>query len=92
MANRDKSQGFGFLYGDLSTIVAQKNFQQANHSKTVNLNRDPIALRPLDENSNETNKDPIHQVKENLDRLQNLHHKLHAILNDLNHLSTKKKS
>lgn len=29
----------------------------------------------------------IQQIKENLDRLQHLHHKLHAMLEELNHIT-----
>ncbi len=43
-----------------------------------------MAKKPMDER--------IKQIKDNLDRLQSLHHKLHAVLDELSTASRKKKT
>ena len=109
MAQRDTSQGFGFVYLDISKILAQRAELEKNTSgpintgdaKTINFNKDPrVAPRVSNPTSNPVNNlnDPARersaaaqQIRENLDRLQSLHHKLHAMLEELNHLTDKKK-
>jgi len=48
-------------------------------SNVTNLNKQPMDAR-------------IKQIKDNLDRLQSLHHKLHAVLDELSTASRKKKT
>ena len=98
MASRDKSQGFGFVYVDLKQLMNQRDelaknplHPQGQTAQVVNLNRD--AKRVTDGAAVETKKPELkfpasgatlEQIRENLDRLQSLHHKLHAVLDELN--------
>lgn len=82
MAQRDKSQGFGFVYIDIKKLLAQSGTEPVMepNAKAVNLNRDPYAPKIASE-----------QVKTNLDRLSALHHKLHVLMEELNQLTKKRK-
>ena len=82
MAQRDKSQGFGFVYIDIKKLLAQKSAEPVMepNAKAVNLNRDPYAPEVASK-----------QVKSNLDRLSALHHKLHVLMEELNQLTKKRK-
>ncbi len=104
MASRDKSQGFGFMYMDLAQLVAQRDEIQKNpnslinqNAHTINFNKDPqikSVPRPTPISTVESvqeRKQAIHQIRENLDRLQSLHHKLHAMLEELNQITDDKK-
>jgi hypothetical protein len=110
MATRDKSQGFGFMYVDITRLLAQRDELKKNEDapvttaghQTINFNRDREPLRVV---SNPADRAPvatptdsvrersqaIHQIRENLDRLQSLHHKLHAMLEELNGITADKK-
>ncbi len=101
MASRDKSQGFGFVYVDLAKILAERDKidPQSNapiHTKdapVINFNKD-TNVRPIAETPSQDSKDrttAISQIRENLDRLQSLHHKLHAMLEELSKTTDKKK-
>ena len=102
MAQRDKSQGFGFVYVDLKELLAQRDelyserFHEPVHARTdpakkVLFSRDRVPAggsvlkapegkrAPL----GDTTKVSLEQIRENLDRLQALHHKLHAVLEEL---------
>ena len=94
MAERDRSQGIGFVYSDISTLLKESkqwddNAAQPVHFETVS-EKDSVTLtKPTAPNS--SNDESIRQIKGNLERLQGLHHKLHAILGELSDLSNKKK-
>ena len=107
MAQRDRSQGFGFVYVDIAKLLTQGDELEKSHgpiptgdAKTVNFNKDPQIAKPApipsqNGDSGQERKQAINQIRQNLDRLQSLHHKLHAMLADLNHItesSDKKKS
>jgi hypothetical protein len=98
MAQRDKSQGFGFVYVDVEQLMAQRD----------RVGKDRPLVTPTDVASVNFNKDPkkpqteevvapiavpkekaqaMGQIRENLDRLQTLHHKLHAILEELSQVA-----
>ena len=101
MAQRDRSQGFAFIYTDLRKLLAEKdNFINDDHSPiptgnatTVNFNKitppTPAPVAPV--TKNHPPHPAVEQVRENLDRLQSLHHKLHAMLEELNQLTNDKK-
>ena len=93
MAERDRSQGFGFMYVDITKLLADK--AKLEHEKpvltqdvkTANFNKDEVKPKETTgkvielQKSDKTNS--IKQIKENLDRLQSLHHKLHAMLEEI---------
>lgn len=105
MAYRDQTQGFGFVYVDIETLMARRD-ELLNRPETtphlegvkaINLNRDEqvtaperpaVKLAPMAPNEREV---AIRQIRENLDRLQTLHHKLHAMLDELNSATDSKK-
>lgn len=104
MAQRDRSQGVGFVYVDLAKLLAeganQKDFSlhpQAGTAQVINLNRDTSvaptsAAQSAERTSSETESEKaIQKIKENLDRLQTLHHRLHAVLAELNQVAGSKK-
>lgn len=100
MAQRDKSQGFGFVYLDISKILSQRAELEKNNDapidtsevKVVNFNKDPIpAVAPQASEPTRERAAAVAQIRENLDRLQSLHHKLHAMLDELNQVTDKKK-
>lgn len=117
MANRDKSQGIAFVYGDLQKMLSDEFVPWAKDSsvKAVNfplpeprravskLEEAPVPeSNPTSEEVNEENRSvgrrksdqdtaSIRRIRENLDRLQTLHHKLHAMLEELNQVSGSKK-
>jgi hypothetical protein len=92
MAYRDRSQGFSFAYVDLETLFAQKDslefspVQVSPETKTVNFNKDVPAVKVEEEKMPENGTE---QIKENFDRLQVLHQKLHVILAELNQITDK---
>ena len=100
MASRDKSQGFGFMYLDLSQVMQQKNQSEKNSEApltpvanvtTLNFNKDKVHSPSEPTQLTKERLDAIQQIRENLDRLQALHHKLHAMLEELNKLTEKKR-
>jgi hypothetical protein len=102
MAHRDKSQGFGFVYADIKTLLAQRDelkkldnwepIEVSQEAEVVNLNKDQSsdsavpAITPIADTTS------VDQIKENLDRLAKLHQKLHVMLDEINRMSTKKSS
>ena len=92
MAQRDRSQGFGFVYADIATLLKNKeSLDSETVANSINFNRDP---KPQDTKVNakgEKTNHAIHEIKTNLDRLQSLHHKLHAVLEELNQITGRKK-
>ena len=110
MAQRDRAQGFGFMYADISKLIAKKKELEKEgaftpvaepNTQSINLNRDPQPkATPINEARANTvssgafmkeRSQAISQIRENLDRLQSLHHKLHAMLEDLNKITDKDK-
>jgi hypothetical protein len=102
MAQRDRSQGFGFMYVDISKILKQRDELaksemtpvSTNNVMTANFNKDRKIETPVTAEVPPTvpydKAQAIQQIKNNLDRLQTLHHKLHAMLAELNKISDKK--
>ncbi len=118
MAQRDQSQGFGFVYVEIKKLLEQRHtlsegdlsYTSPETAQTVNFNKDS-SKRPAATTSHETLQAPkaavappestpdairersnaIQQIRTNLDRLQSLHHKLHAMLAELNTISDSKK-
>jgi hypothetical protein len=102
MAHRDKSQGFGFVYADIKTLLSQRDelkkldnwepIEVSQEAEVVNLNKDQVgdaavpAITPIADTTS------VDQIKENLDRLAKLHQKLHVMLDEINRMSTKKTS
>lgn len=109
MAQRDKSQGFGFVYVDVASLFATRDQLDKKNSratpipnpsdaKTLNFNKDPqgrvspeAATAPVTGSGVETKGAAITQIRENLDRLQSLHHKLHAMLEELTQITGREK-
>lgn len=91
MAERDRSQGFGFMYVDISKLLSDKaklendkpvlteNVKTANFNKDNTEAKEPAKVLDLHPDKSIA----IKQIKENLDRLQSLHHKLHAMLEEI---------
>lgn len=97
MAQRDKSQGFGFIYADIQTLLRQRGelakmdqwepLDAPAETQVVNMNKDEArgeATAPV--------QPSVEQIKENLDRLAKLHQKLHVMLDEINRLNGKKSS
>lgn len=73
--------------------------------KSINFNKDVMRAAPVAQTAAVSPVPPeeviapaaterssaIRQIRENLDRLQSLHHKLHSMLDELNHVTNKKK-
>lgn len=79
MAHRDYSQGFGFMYLDISKILKEKerifDTQQENQ---INFNKDsdlvPTAVQ---------HRSAVHEVKQNLDKMKSLQHQLQYLLEEI---------
>jgi hypothetical protein len=96
MGYRDKSQGFGFVYTDMAKILADRDRLTRDdggpvHSPetpSINFNKDrvtpPAPTPAATPDSGKTRSVAMQEIRENLDRLQSLHHKLHAMLDELN--------
>lgn len=101
MAQRDRSQGFGFMYVNIAKLLTEKSEEMpkestpvlTNNVRTANFNKDTAA--PAKSEPTRVLADratAITQIRENLDRLQSLHHKLHAMLEELNRITDSSKS
>jgi len=101
MAQRDRSQGFGFMYVDITKLLKQRDELaksdvsaapvSRNNVMTANFNKDKnFEVPSITTNVPHDKAAAIAQIKSNLDRLQALHHKLHAMLEELNKISDKK--
>jgi hypothetical protein len=108
MANRDRSQGFGFVYMDLKNLLSKMSEWTDEgpvptfDGKVVNFNKDsaftaqpetkpaaaPVEQAPIAAPAVRT---PVEQIRQNLDRLQTLHHRIHVMLEELNQLGGRKK-
>lgn len=103
MANRDKSQGFAFAYVDVAQMLKDAkegiippiqqgknvvNIPRPKQSPQSSISRPqetPTQIKPQDKKAEKAIA--VEEVKQNLDRLQNLHHKLHIILEELNQMT-----
>lgn len=101
MAQRDRSQGFGFMYVNIAKVLEERGKLSAESSAPVstanvhhaNFNKDtqtPSAPTVAPKTTTDARPQAMQQIKDNLDRLQSLHHKLHAMLDELNRISQKK--
>lgn len=99
MAYRDRSQGIAFVYApirhllkDESEASSSEAFIDTKNAPKINLNKDPLPApqKPEAQWLKERGA-ALSQIRENLDRLQSLHHKLHTMLGDINSASGKKK-
>lgn len=82
MAHRDKSTGHAFMYVDIKELL-----QQTSTIKKAAENQEPVAAPSHSTHRFGTSAE---QVQGNLERLQSLHHKLHAMLEELNKITGKK--
>lgn len=107
MAQKDRNQGFGFMYADITKLIAKKQELEkqqgftplSTEGKTLNFNRDKVSVvaKPIDKlpNTDGINQmildrtNAVTTLKDNLDRLQSLHHKLHSMLDELNKITDK---
>jgi hypothetical protein len=93
MAQRDKTQGFGFVYVDIEKLLAQRDelvkeralHPQAETAHVINLNRDQVGAKAKAVIADMAipSTTSLEQIREKLDRLQTLHHKLHVVLEEL---------
>ena len=97
MAYRDRSQGFGFVYVDLKKLLSESAKFDVDESapvefessaKTIHVTKESIAAAPA---AVAPPSAPVEKLKENLDRLQQLQHKLHAMLEELSTIADKEK-
>ena len=99
MAQRDRSQGFAFMYVDISKLLKQRDELKNTEipvatatAPVINLNRDKPAIVQNDSLAlNQDRQLSLKMIKDNLDRLQSLHHKLHAMLEELNKITIHEK-
>lgn len=93
MAYRDRSQGFSFVYMDLKQFNAMRQTLLENEEAPVLLPEPEKAVHtaaPAPAPSTTANP-TVGQIKENFDKLQSLHQKLHVILAELNKMGDKDK-
>ncbi len=99
MAVRDKTQGFGFVYVDIEKLLAQRDelvkdralHPQHDTAQTINLNRDPMPAKRMSSEISVPTGGTLDQIREKLDRLQTLHHKLHVVLEELTNVTGNEK-
>lgn len=101
MASRDRSQGFAFVYVDIKKLLSNPSaFQEDAHTpvdtgdaEVVSVDRaveaaiEPQTETVVEEKRSTSANPALTQIKDNLDRLQSLHHKLHAMLAELNQIT-----
>lgn len=81
MAHRDRSAGHAFMYVDIQNLLQQ----------TREIKKESEAGAPVETQSQSTHQfNSVQQIQGNLERLQSLHHKLHAMLEELNKITGKK--
>jgi len=91
MAHRDRSAGHAFMYVDIQNLL-----QQTREIKKASEAGSPVETQS--QNTHQFNPDSgiqasdssVKQIQGNLERLQSLHHKLHAMLEELNKITGKK--
>lgn len=90
MAHRDKKQGFAFVYVDAQKMLDRVRKQPVDAPMAVEAGPAPKFNFTLP-TANKKSPEAVKKIKDNLDRLQALHHKLHAMLAELNEVAEKKK-
>ena len=93
MAQRDRSQGFAFVYVDIAKLLKENT--KVREDSPVLVPEDTQSVRvpnPVSMPAGSQASPAVKQIQENLDRLSVLHHKLHAMLDELNQITGKKKS
>lgn len=91
MASRDRSQGFGFVYMNLNSFLsANEPWSEEGPltpvpAQTINFNKD-AAVEPTPSES-----PAVEKIRENLDRLQTLHQRLHVMLEEIGQIRSTKK-
>ena len=90
MAQRDWSQGFGFIYVDIPSFLKEAKDMPLDFATPVETATTPAVPSVNLTKVASPEATQTTQVKKNLDRLQTLHHKLHALLEELNQMSKKK--
>jgi hypothetical protein len=98
MAHRDKTQGFGFIYADIQTLLRQRGelakmdqwepIEPPVEAHTIQMQPAEIIPTPI----GTAHQPDVEQIKANLDRLAKLHQKLHVMLDEINRMSSNKKS
>jgi len=91
MAQRDRSQGFAFVYVDVAKLLKENS--KVREEAPVLIPQDIASVHvPKASAAPAVDGQAVKQIQENLDRLSVLHHKLHAMLDELNSITGKKKS
>ncbi len=91
MALRDRSQGFAFVYVDVAKLLKENT--KVREEAPVLIPQDIHSVHvPKNTAAPAADGAAVKQIQENLDRLSVLHHKLHAMLDELNSITGKKKS
>ena len=90
MAHRDRSAGHAFMYVNVKELLEQtqeikKAAETASPVQTI-----PHATHHVSQPQASSSSGTAGQVQGNLERLQALHHKLHAMLEELNKFTGKK--
>lgn len=82
MAHRDRSAGHAFMYIDIKDLIQQ----------SPAIKKAAETQAPVNAPAHSTHRfgTTAEQVQGNLERLQSLHHKLHAMLEELNKITGKK--
>ena len=92
MAHRDRSAGHAFMYLDIQSLLQQtQEVQKASQAGQPVTTQSQETHQFASTNSALTTSDAsVQQIQGNLERLQSLHHKLHAMLEGLNKITGKK--
>lgn len=96
MAYRDSQSGHAFMYVDVAKLLKEQSqvATDAREGAPVTTDKDNTAqftpvqpeIAPLSDTERQV---AIQKIQGNLDRLQSLHHKLHAMLEELNKIPKK---
>ena len=99
MAQRDRTQGIAFVYTNLAEALRKREALESHapldtgSAQKVNLPKEVFhQARSSQSPEAPTHQERVARVKANLDRLQSLHHKLHAMLAELNQMTNGKKN
>ena len=113
MAQRDRSQGFAFVYADIASLLAQRAEISTDahapvippqQSKVVRITSKPKVQTKTQKGSESASQRVLEnapkpgtqsaekkEIKSSLDRLQVLHQRLHAMLEELNEITGKRR-
>ena len=94
MAQRDRSQGFAFVYVDIAKLLKENTKVREDAPVLVPEDTQTVRVSKNAGEQRDNSKDTpaVKQIQENLDRLSVLHHKLHAMLDELSSITGKKKN